>query len=241
MLSKEDILEEIRKTAKENGGIPLGSGRFEQETGIKPYYWKKYWARLGDAQREAGFTPNKLNSAFSDEHLFEKFIALTRELGRLPTFGDLTVKHSSDKHFPNDTAFYRLGNIQQQISKLLTYSTEKNYKDIIKFCKTYIEAKATSEETKNYELKTEEVGSVYLVKSGHYYKIGRTNNMDRRHQEITIVLPEGLKLIHEIKTDDPSGIEAYWHRRFEPKRKNGEWFDLNSSDVRAFKRWRRIA
>lgn len=73
------------------------------------------------------------------------------------------------------------------------------------------------------------------------YKIGRTNEMGRRHHEITIQLPEGLELIHEIKTDDPSGVEAYWHRRFEQKHKNGEWFDLDSSDIRIFKRWRRIS
>lgn len=61
----------------------------------------------------------------------------------------------------------------------------------------------------------------------------------RRGNELKIQLPENLDLIHEIKTDDPSGIEAYWHRRFESKRMNGEWFDLNSGDIKAFKRWRK--
>ena len=85
------------------------------------------------------------------------------------------------------------------------------------------------------------VGEVYLFKSGRYYKIGRTKDTVRREAEIRIQLPEACDLIHSIKTDDPSGIEVYWHRRFEAKRKQGEWFDLSPADVKAFKRWRRVA
>ena len=77
---------------------------------------------------------------------------------------------------------------------------------------------------------------MYLLKSGHFYKIGRSNAVGRRERELAIQLPEKAIVVHSIKTDDPPGIEAYWHRRFEARRKNGEWFDLSPQDVAAFRR-----
>ena len=60
-MNKTHILEEIKRTAKENDGVPLGRIKFESETGIKETDWfGKYWARWGEAVREAGFIPNQL-------------------------------------------------------------------------------------------------------------------------------------------------------------------------------------
>ncbi|HKN88610.1 MAG TPA: GIY-YIG nuclease family protein [Nitrospiraceae bacterium] len=58
----------------------------------------------------------------------------------------------------------------------------------------------------------------------------------RREYELALQLPEKAVTLHIIRTDDPIGIEASWHQRFDTQRKNGEWFDLFSDDVAAFKR-----
>jgi len=72
---KEYILSEIKCTAAANGGKPPGRSRFSQETGIKESDWiGKFWARWGDAVREAGFEPNQLQTAYGDDILTDREI-----------------------------------------------------------------------------------------------------------------------------------------------------------------------
>jgi hypothetical protein len=52
------ILHEIIRTAKANGGKPLGWRKSQSETGIKYSDWHgKHWVRWNDAIREAGLVP----------------------------------------------------------------------------------------------------------------------------------------------------------------------------------------
>lgn len=73
-MSKADILNEIRRTASENGGVPLGLASFARASGIhRDELLGVYWRTWGDALREAGCEANKLNQRIADEELLEKY------------------------------------------------------------------------------------------------------------------------------------------------------------------------
>lgn len=243
-MTKDEILHEIRTAAESNGGKPLGRNRFLRLTGITNYEIGKYGARWSDALRDAGFEPNTMNVAHDDDFLMEKFVALTRKLGHVPTAAEMRLERSSsDPSFPNAKVYDRLGSKNDRIGKALSYCRERSgYEDVA----TILEAAYTRpSEPSDYRhesvAESPAYGFVYLVK-GHpgEYKIGRTNIVDRRLSELGTTFPVEQTLVHEIKSDDPVGVEAYWHARFADKRMRGEWFKLSATDVKAFRRWRRI-
>jgi Meiotically Up-regulated Gene 113 (MUG113) protein len=234
VVTKAHIVSEIVRTAKANKGVPLGRRQFYAETGIKETDWLgKHWARWGDAITEAGLTPNTLQVGYGEERLLERLASFARELGRFPGRNDIQLKARLDKGFPHPTTFQRLGLKSELAAKLAKFCESKTgYDDVREFCTL-----ATPEERGEQSAGVEETfGSVYLLKSGRFYKIGRSNAVGRRERELQIQLPERAASVHSIKTDDPVGIEDYWHRRFADRRKNGEWFELTSRDVAAFKR-----
>jgi len=236
-MNKEQILQEIKRSAAANGGVPLGWRKFEAETGIRYSEWcGKHWLRWSDALREAGLVPNRFGRpAYGSSEVLEKYAHLARELGRLPVSADLRMKARHDPQFPSERPFRRFGGKSAIIGRLLEFCRSNDgYEDVARMCEEYIASQRQApDESPRWE---EDVGFVYLIKSGRFYKIGKTNAAGRREYELAIQLPEGVKTIHVIRTDDPSGIEAYWHKRFEAKRKKGECFDLDPTDVAAFRR-----
>jgi Meiotically up-regulated gene 113 len=242
-MDKAHILLEIKRTALANGGIPLGFRRFESETGIRHSQWHgTHWARWNDAIREAGLAPNEMKPPTPVAALLEKYAQFAQELGRLPGYGDHRFKERRDPDFPDRSTFSnRIGSKAALVRQLLEYCRSRGeYQIVVALCEAFIlsQQKKTDEEAPARV----QTGFVYLLKHGSHrqYKIGRTNNRLRREGEIGIELPEQIQPIHVIETDDPAGVEAYWHRRFAEKRLRNEWFALTAEDVRAFKRWRRI-
>lgn len=232
---REQILAEIKRLAVENGSAP-GKTVFARQTGIREHQWcGVLWAKWSDALAEAGFEGNVLQGRFLIENVLAKIVEACRHYGRVPSSAEMRLyrtQHPSfpshntvSNHFPTRTHLLRAlakyasqGEEGRDIALLLPDIAEFDEAPLLPACRTE--------------------GSVYLLKSGSHYKIGRSDELERRVKEIRIALPEAVSLVHMITTDDPAGIEAYWHRRFADRRANGEWFKLDANDVAAFKRRR---
>jgi len=247
-MDKQQIIDQIKLTASANGGIPLGRVRFFEETGIKESDWSgRYWVRWNDALAEAGFSPNQMQSSFPDSYLLECYSKMIRDLGHVPTGPEIRLYSRNDPDFPSHNTFARLGLKHEILRKVADFCNERDgFDSVIALCKVHIQASPHSEtgeipETDG-DISKPKIGFVYLIQHGkrREYKIGKTYNPIRREGEIRLQLPEVLSPIHYIETDDPAGIENYWHNRFSNKRKEGEWFELSASDVSAFKRWKKI-
>ncbi|MEQ1868261.1 MAG: GIY-YIG nuclease family protein [Micropepsaceae bacterium] len=227
---RDQILIEIKRLAKANGGQPLGMRAFERQTGIGEAVWRgRYWARWGDALNEAGFAANEFQAKHATDFVLQKFVDACRHFSRIPTVDELRMYGRSQLDFPSSKALYsHFGTKRALIDNLRAWAKgREGYEDIIGMAGA---ASEPNEQTVSKE------GLVYLIKSGAHYKIGRSDELERRIKEIRIALPEAATLVHSIRTDDPAGIEAYWHRRFAVRRANGEWFKLTNTDVAAFKR-----
>ena len=242
-MDRSEIVAEIVRTTAANDGAPLGHRAFERETGIRHADWFGiYWRSWGAAVQEAGFSSNTLNGKIDEEQLLRAYCLLARELRRYPTKGDFLLKRRSEPTFPSHTVFpRRFGSFPEARANAHAFSLRHpELADVAPLLEGTTVLHRDTEGTAPHRSVT---GFVYMVRHGSRseYKIGKTNNPLRREGEIRLQLPETLAPIHYIETDDPAGVEAYWHSRFASRRKEGEWFALSRDDVAAFKRWKRIS
>ncbi|MDE2302728.1 MAG: GIY-YIG nuclease family protein [Sphingomonadales bacterium] len=160
-------------------------------------------------------------------------IGAIRHYGHFPTNDEISMLRASDPTIPAPKTIQgNLGGHAERIATVKAFvSSNAEYADVLPMLPTIAPARPTpTPGAKAVD------GHVYLIRSGDFYKIGRSDELERRVKEIRIALPDAATLVHSIATDDPPGIEAYWHRRFADRRANGEWFKLTPDDVKAFMR-----
>jgi hypothetical protein len=234
-LSAEPIIKSYTTMANERGGVPIGERIFSRESGIPRYNWMGgYWRSWSAFQEAAGYSPNDATQKIPDEVLLRRFAGLALERGTIPTEADLNLKRKADPSFPGKLAFRRWGGRDALLDAAIAFC-EANV-DLAPALEVLTAGTAGRLDHRLASLNVH--GFVYLLRSGKHFKIGRTNAAGRRLRELAIQLPEKPDTVHLIETDDPEGIEQYWHRRFAEKRQGGEWFALSSEDVRAFKKRR---
>ena len=233
--SKESIIDAYNDLTQKHGGKPVGVAVFMRETGVSPYYWQGgYWRSWSAFQADAGHAPNIPTQKIANEILLHRFAELALERNEIPTQADLKLKKKEDSTFPGAVSFRRFGNRDALLVKVTEYCEGKQqFLPVLQLLKEGISS-SLNQRLESFSFK----GFVYLLRSGKKYKLGRSNAVGRRLRELAIQLPQKPDTVHVIETDDPEGIEEYWHRRFADKRQGGEWFTLTPEDVKAFKKRR---
>ncbi len=231
--NRDNIIAEYNKL-KKHLGKPPSSRVFLKETGIHKRHLENEFGSNAFSKlvSECGDIPqafSKPKSSLTD--ILIQWAQLARSLNKLPTTGDWSF-HNCSTTTDGIAKSHQIKWQDLQGLFLEHFSKEIAWSDVVEMIPV------PSSDNQILQAKDDKFinGRVYLIKSGKYHKIGRSNSVGRRHYELTIQLPEEATLIHAIDTDDAIGIEAYWHGRFRDKRKNGEWFELTTEDIKAFKR-----
>lgn len=237
MQLRERILSEIRRLAEADGGRPPGVRKFELETGIKNAEWNGViWARWGDAVAAAGYLPNAKQERFDSKDVLSGVVEAVRHYGKVPTVAEMKLYRRVNATLPNPKTISRH---YPTPALLIAALRQRASEDIVCADIAGMLPKAAvsqAEEPQSGQDGELADGYVYLLKWGDRYKVGCAANLERRVKEIRTEIPDELEVVHSIRTDDQFGIEGYWKRRFKLAHLKGEWFKLNASDVRAFKK-----
>lgn len=197
MTSRESILEEVRRIFRRDGKPP-GIEAFQRETGIrKPEWHGVYWRGWGEALAEAGLKPNLMNQKLPVDEVLRKYIEAVRHYGRIPAAVDIRMYTRGRPDFPGHTTFdNHFGGKTGLIEALRAFvSKNSGFEDVA--------ALLPEQAVEQSGGKPIVEGSVYLLKSGSHYKIGRSDEIEKRVKQITVALPEAVTLVHAITTDAP--------------------------------------
>jgi hypothetical protein len=238
-MTNTDFLSQLRAVIQQNDGRPPGEARFYKETGLtRSDLWAAGYDTYGGACKAAGVQPNTLQPRLHDDELFRPLAVLARKIGRFPPKGALEVERRRNSRFPSWEAFKRRERQGPETSLRAALAAwcrlSPEFSDIADLLA--VDSPPAARRSKKRIVN----GYVYLIRygsGGSVYKIGRTEDVGRRHAQLNSMAPQDLRIIHSIPTDDPQGIERYWLERFADKRIEGqtELFRLGQDEIAAFK------
>lgn len=237
-MTKEEAVRLILDLAAQNGG-KLSFRKFIDETGIPEQRLRRepWFTRWNNLLQEIGLTTEQFsNEQTPDDEIAAAVAELILLLKRWPTEDEFARNKKANPKFPDVRVIRRAKKSGKLRSLLEHYNSDDDSQDIVRGVATDLPT-IKNEEDLGPDVSLRVQGYVYLMKNERSYKIGFTNSPSRRHREVRIELPNETLLIHTIETDDPKGIEKYWHNRFAKKQiGNSEWFKLDAVDIKAFKR-----
>jgi hypothetical protein len=242
-MQKAEVIATIKALAESNGGVPVGRTRLLQEGGITEGQYSKF-GTLGELQTEAGYTPNALNGAIDEEEILSQLVDLSSLLGEFPTIQKMrAAREKYPQRFPSHNTFTRLGSTKAaKASAVVAWLSGKENPTTeeslaLKICRPL--AIEFEKETAVPDAIFEACGYVYLFRDSTAHKIGSSIDPASRRLTLQTGNPRAIQLVHQIITDDPKGIEDYWHRRFAARRRlaagGTEWFDLRKEDIAIFR------
>jgi Meiotically up-regulated gene 113 len=234
-MDKLQVIRRLTQLASERGGH-ISFRAFVEATGLSDRWlrdqpWFQGWNAL---LTEAGLETKSFKVDRTPPTTIAEAVAgLIIRSGKWPTEDELRRERARNSTFPSATlisTMRRSGALARLIVEL--GALQPAFSAAAEIAVKH-EAPAPDEANLDEKIK----GYVYMLRSGRSYKIGKSIDPSRRFREVRLELPDETSQVHAIATDDPSGIEAYWHQRFASKRvRNTEFFSLTAEDVRAFKR-----
>lgn len=81
------------------------------------------------------------------------------------------------------------------------------------------------------EVKKDLDGFIYIIKSGEFYKIGKTININNRFKKYITENPNRIELVYYFYVKNYSIEEEKLHDIFKHKQHNREWFKLDPEDI----------
>jgi hypothetical protein len=234
-MDKLQVIRRLTQLAGERGGH-ISFRAFGEATGLSDRWlrdqpWFQGWNAL---LTEAGLATKSFKVDRTPPTTIAEAVAgLIIRSGKWPTEDELRRERARNSTFPSATlisTMRRSGALARLIVEL--GALQPAFSAAAEIAAKH-EVPAPDEANLDEKIK----GYVYMLRSGRSYKIGKSIDPSRRFREVRLELPDETSQVHAIATDDPSGIEAYWHQRFASKRvRNTEFFSLTAEDVRAFKR-----